>query len=146
MQGEPSIAAILPYLAAPAALQFWTLRVNMLSAIAFGMSLVALFARYPQPLASWRLLAAVTLACLGLLLASLFDALVNAAEFTVVVFLLGVAAVVLARRVQEPEAQRTPTVLRELVWSVSPRILRFPRPALAPMDSGETPVVARRAA
>lgn len=83
-------------LAAPAALQFWTLRVNMLCAIAFGMSLVALFARYPQPLASWRLLATVALACLGLLVASLLDVLVNATEFTAVVFLLGVTAVVLA--------------------------------------------------
>lgn len=83
-------------LAAPAALQFWALRVNMLSAIAFGMSLVALFARYPEPLASWRLLGAVTLACLGLLIASLFDVLVNAVDFTAVIFLLGVAAVVLA--------------------------------------------------
>lgn len=83
-------------LAAPAALQFWTLRVNMLSAIAFGMSLVALFARYPQPLASWRLLGAVTLACLGLLFASLFDVLINAVQFTVVIFLLGVSTVGLA--------------------------------------------------
>ena len=36
-------------------------------------------------------------------------------------------AVVLARRVLEPEAQRTPAALRELVQGVSPRILRFPR-------------------
>lgn len=83
-------------LAAPAALQFWTLRVNMLSAIGFGMSLVALFARYPRPLASWRLLAGITLACLGLFLANLFDVLVSVVEYTGVIFLLGVAAVALA--------------------------------------------------
>ncbi|MFO0870959.1 MAG: hypothetical protein U0935_18680 [Pirellulales bacterium] len=50
--------------------------------------------------------------------------------FQVVFFaslVLRVAAVALARRVREPEAHRTPAALRELVDSVAPRILRFPR-------------------
>ena len=69
--------------------------------------------------------------------------------FHVVFFLslvLRVAAVALARRVKEPEAQRTPAVFRELVWSVSPRILRFPRPDLPSMEADELPVSPRRAA
>lgn len=84
-------------IATSVSVQFWTARINLLSAYMFGLSLMALFARYPLPLVSKRALGllAIALALLwGLILFYPWEDAFG--QGMIVVLALGVAIVLFA--------------------------------------------------
>lgn len=87
---QMSVATSIP-------IQYWTGRINHLAAYMFGMSLVALFARYPLPLVSRRMLASVAVALALFWVVILFDPWEDAfGKGVIIVLVLGVAIVLFA--------------------------------------------------